>query len=213
MTYLNGFVDIVDAKTMDPSFKLTQISGGKAAVAMYIENPNADTPSDMYFAYSGNESVGVGEINIYVLDAPGGLIKFSASYMGITSSLAHKTITKGTFANGNLNYDWAGGTTEPGGSSSSGGNISGNSSSSVKTGGSSSSNGGGTDQALLTPAGEAWFNSVALGGYLFRADKTYDYIQGNEYAIASSGTYSVSGNTLSLKQNGLVISREYTYSI
>lgn len=77
------------------------------------------------------------------------------------------------------------------------------------------------DSNLILPAGEAWVRELAndfLGVYIFNADNTYEsfmLLEGelDPNAPNVTGTYTISGDTITMTPDGLSSGSNFTYSI
>jgi hypothetical protein len=98
---LVGLTDITGYPT-NIAYKLVRISSGKAEVPLYMANPSASSYSDSYISYNGNDTIS--SISIIILSDS----SLSASNVAtvITNNLGKKTLTSGTFSNGNLTMNW-----------------------------------------------------------------------------------------------------------
>ena len=68
------------------------------------------------------------------------------------------------------------------------------------------------DEKLILPNGQAWvMQDVTTSGYIFKSDCKYDYYDGT-WKLQSDGTWSTSGNTLTIIQTGISPSN-CTYSV
>jgi hypothetical protein len=101
---LVGLTDITGYPS-DVTYKLAKISGGKAEVPLYMANASASTYSDSFIAYSGNDTIT--SVSIIIINESS--LKASNASSAIMSNLGMKTITTGTFTNGNMTIDWGSG--------------------------------------------------------------------------------------------------------
>jgi hypothetical protein len=70
------------------------------------------------------------------------------------------------------------------------------------------------DERLILTDGQAWIcNDVTLSGYVFYADGTYTFNWGSNFVVSTEGTWSASGNTLTLFYYAAPNGQRYTYSI
>jgi hypothetical protein len=83
-------------------YKLAKISGGKANVPLYTANSSASSYSNSFIAYSGNDSVS--SVSVIILNDSS--LSASNASNSITNNLGMKTITSGTFSNGNIETVW-----------------------------------------------------------------------------------------------------------
>jgi hypothetical protein len=100
-TVLTGLTDITDYPK-DITYKLARISGDKTEVPLYAANSSATSYENSYIAYSGNDTIT--SINIIILDTDS--LKSSNVASAINSNSGKKTVTSGTFSNGNITLDW-----------------------------------------------------------------------------------------------------------
>lgn len=98
---LFGLTDITGYPS-STAYKLAKISGGKTVVPLYTANSVTASYSNSFIAYSGNDSVLT--INIIILNDD----SLSASNVqnAVTNNLGMKTISSGTFSNGNMDAVW-----------------------------------------------------------------------------------------------------------
>jgi formylglycine-generating enzyme required for sulfatase activity len=149
---LSGIIDIIGYPN-DIAYKLVKISGGKAEVPLYKANPSATSYSNSYIAYNGNENVSI--INITILSES--TLKAS-NLNAIMNNLGKKTLTEGSFSNGNMTIDW--------GTSGGGGNT--NDCSSLTIDMVSIPAGNFTMSSLISETGSSIFimqHSVTLSGF------------------------------------------------
>jgi hypothetical protein len=99
---LYGFTDITGYPS-SIAFKLVKISGGKAEVPLYTLNPSATSYSDAYIAYEGNDAA-TGFRILIINDNDGSLT--AAEISALRSPVDSKSLSTGSFSNGNLTIDW-----------------------------------------------------------------------------------------------------------
>ena len=69
------------------------------------------------------------------------------------------------------------------------------------------------DGKLVLADGQVWVQEdITLSGYIFMTDGTYTYYWGNNFSVSSQGTWSTSGNTLTIIAKD-IDPQNYSYSI
>ena len=97
-----GIVGLTDLEgtTNNPTFVLPKISGGKVTIPLYAMNPGAKTLSDLFDAYSGNDTT---ELGFVVFNKQKLALNEAASMTGM---MAIGMMDGAKFTNGNLTKKW-----------------------------------------------------------------------------------------------------------
>jgi hypothetical protein len=86
------------------AYKLIKIADGKAEVPLYTMNSAADSYSNAFIAYQGNDAVIA--LNVLIIADDDGSHPAADAASAIAGAAASQVISSGSFSSGNMSVSW-----------------------------------------------------------------------------------------------------------